>query len=222
MPKADYNFFSHSFNLQFPKQAAKRPKMPTWTLRNLIFLIEVLQRNCLVNHCHCPQDIPGLAPVWMFMRGDLLSLKAERLEDPKKGGGHDFPLRDWEAEWSRNQSGSLKSRLPARGRGRAGAAPQHAEFQSFLVAVPMRQVPLECDINIAVNGCSGFATSTQKGPFMAMLISCSRGTCFIHCSLTRKLRWPRLWKFNKTCSIWRPMMTWSAPYRCCVPGNCYC
>ena len=40
----------------------------------------------------------------------------------------------------------------------------------------MRQVPLERDINIAVNGCSGFATSTQKGPFMAMLISCSRGT----------------------------------------------
>ena len=43
----------------------------------------------------------------------------------------------------------------------------------------MRQVPLERDINIAVNGCSGFATSTQKGPFMAMLISCSRGTCLI-------------------------------------------
>ena len=40
----------------------------------------------------------------------------------------------------------------------------------------LRQVPLECDINIAVNGCSGFATSTQKGPFMAMLISHARGT----------------------------------------------
>ena len=35
-------------------------------------------------------------------------------------------------------------------------------------AVRMRQVPLELDINIAINGCSGFATSTQKGPFMAM------------------------------------------------------
>ena len=34
----------------------------------------------------------------------------------------------------------------------------------------MRHVPLERDINIAVNGYSGFATSTQKGPFMAMLI----------------------------------------------------
>ena len=43
----------------------------------------------------------------------------------------------------------------------------------------MRQVPLERDINIAVNGCSGFATSTQKGPFMAMLISRSRGTYLI-------------------------------------------
>ena len=30
----------------------------------------------------------------------------------------------------------------------------------------MRQVSLERDIDIAVNGCSGFATSTQKGPFM--------------------------------------------------------
>ena len=43
----------------------------------------------------------------------------------------------------------------------------------------MRQVPLEGDINIAVNGYSGFATSTQKGPFMAMLISHSRGTYLI-------------------------------------------
>ena len=43
----------------------------------------------------------------------------------------------------------------------------------------MRQVPLERDINIAVKGCSGFATSTQKGPFMAMLISHSRGTYLI-------------------------------------------
>ena len=43
----------------------------------------------------------------------------------------------------------------------------------------MRQVPLERDINIAVNGCSGFSTSTQKGPFMAMLISRSRGTCLV-------------------------------------------
>ena len=38
---------------------------------------------------------------------------------------------------------------------------------------------IERDINIAVNGCSGFATSTQKGPFMAMLISGSRGTYLI-------------------------------------------
>ena len=43
----------------------------------------------------------------------------------------------------------------------------------------MRQVPLESDINIAVSGCSGFATSTQKGPFTAMLISQSRGTYLI-------------------------------------------
>ena len=43
----------------------------------------------------------------------------------------------------------------------------------------MRHVPLECDINIAVNGCSGFATSTQKGPFTVMLISHSGGTYLI-------------------------------------------
>ena len=46
----------------------------------------------------------------------------------------------------------------------------------MLHRMTMRQFPLERDINIAVNGCSGFATSTKKGPFMAMLISCSRGT----------------------------------------------
>ena len=43
----------------------------------------------------------------------------------------------------------------------------------------MRQVPLERYINIAVNGCSGLATSTHKGPSTAMLISRSRGTCLI-------------------------------------------
>ena len=43
----------------------------------------------------------------------------------------------------------------------------------------MRQVPLECDINIAVNGCSGYASSIRKGPFMAMLISHFRATCLI-------------------------------------------
>ena len=49
----------------------------------------------------------------------------------------------------------------------------------------MRHVPLERDINIGVNGYSGFATSTQKGPFTAMLISPSRGTYLIHQLYTR-------------------------------------
>ena len=40
-------------------------------------------------------------------------------------------------------------------------------------------MPLERYINIAVNGCSGFTASTQKGPFMAMWISCSRGNYLI-------------------------------------------
>ena len=43
----------------------------------------------------------------------------------------------------------------------------------------MRQMPLECDINIAITGCSGFATFTQKAPFTAMLMSRSRGTYLI-------------------------------------------
>ena len=38
---------------------------------------------------------------------------------------------------------------------------------------------LERDINIAVDGCFGFTTSTQKGPFMAIWISHSRGTYVI-------------------------------------------
>ena len=67
----------------------------------------------------------------------------------------------------------------------------------------MRHVPLERDINIAVNGCSWFTTSTQKGPFTAMLISRTRGTCLIHAdavnfasaqpvSQRRKQRWQHL------------------------------
>ena len=51
--------------------------------------------------------------------------------------------------------------------------------------ITMKQVPLECDINIAVNGCSGFATSTQKGPFTAMLIHALEAltslVLFVHC-----------------------------------------
>ena len=49
------------------------------------------------------------------------------------------------------------------------------------VIVAMGQVPLERDINIPVNGCSGFATSTQNSPFVAMLISLYRGTYLIVC-----------------------------------------
>ena len=47
----------------------------------------------------------------------------------------------------------------------------------------MRHVPPGRDSNIAVNGCSGFATSAQKGPFTAMLISHSRGTYLIGCTI---------------------------------------
>ena len=57
--------------------------------------------------------------------------------------------------------------------------PLHYLFLQTEQSTGMRQVPLERDIKIAVNGCSGFATSTQKGPFAAMLISRSRGTYLI-------------------------------------------
>ena len=57
--------------------------------------------------------------------------------------------------------------------------PFHSSVHRETESISMRQVPLERDINIAVNGCSGFATSTQKGLFMAMLISRSRGTYLI-------------------------------------------
>ena len=63
----------------------------------------------------------------------------------------------------------------------------------------MRQVPLERDINIAVNGCSGLATSTQKGPFMAMLISRSRGTYLIAVAAGCK-QWKELLKIFK--ALW--------------------
>ena len=48
----------------------------------------------------------------------------------------------------------------------------------------MRQVPLERDINIATNGYSGFATSTQKGPLMALLISHSPHCNWTFCART--------------------------------------
>ena len=43
----------------------------------------------------------------------------------------------------------------------------------------MRQVPLECDISIAVIGLFLVRNLHEEWPFMAMLISCSRGTCLI-------------------------------------------
>ena len=43
----------------------------------------------------------------------------------------------------------------------------------------MRQVPLECDINIAVSGPFWVEVANPEHPFTAMLISHSRGTCLI-------------------------------------------
>ena len=43
----------------------------------------------------------------------------------------------------------------------------------------MRQVPLERDINIAVNGPLWMEVANPEHPFTAMLISLSRGTCLI-------------------------------------------
>ena len=43
----------------------------------------------------------------------------------------------------------------------------------------MRQVPLEYDINIAMNGPFWVEVANPENPFTAMLISRSRGTCLI-------------------------------------------
>ena len=43
----------------------------------------------------------------------------------------------------------------------------------------MRLVPLERDINIAVNGPFWVEAANPEHPFTAMMISHSRGTCFI-------------------------------------------
>ena len=43
----------------------------------------------------------------------------------------------------------------------------------------MRKMPLERDINIAINSRSWRRFTTKDGPFMAMLISCSGGTYLI-------------------------------------------
>ena len=43
----------------------------------------------------------------------------------------------------------------------------------------MRQVPLERDINIAINDPFWVEVANQEHPFTAMLISRSRGTCLI-------------------------------------------
>ena len=62
----------------------------------------------------------------------------------------------------------------------------HATYHYYLSAklgnsstpLPLRANVI-CTWSFAVNGCSGFATSAQKGPFTAMLISRSRGSCLI-------------------------------------------
>ena len=43
----------------------------------------------------------------------------------------------------------------------------------------MRYVPLERDINIAVNGSFWVEVANQEHPFTAMITSHSRGTCLI-------------------------------------------
>ena len=77
----------------------------------------------------------------------------------------------------------------------------------------MGQVPLERDIKIAVNGCSGFATTTQEGPFSAMLISRSRGTFLIPTSFKLALDSHPCWWL---CCVW-----WRSCCICCMScGRC--
>ena len=53
----------------------------------------------------------------------------------------------------------------------------------------MRQVPLELDINIAVNGRSWWRLRTKNGPFTVLILtSHSRGTCLIVSPLACRFR----------------------------------
>ena len=55
----------------------------------------------------------------------------------------------------------------------------HFIFMQLATVLVMRQVPLERDINIAVNGPFWVEVATPEHPFTAMLISRSRGPCLI-------------------------------------------
>ena len=50
----------------------------------------------------------------------------------------------------------------------------------------MRQVPLEHDINITANGQFLVRNLHQEQPFMAMMISHSRGTCLTNVGVVHK------------------------------------
>ena len=68
-----------------------------------------------------------------------------------------------------------------------------------------------CDINIAVNRCSRFTTSTKKGPFTAMLMSCSRGTYLI-VGKGRGSELPKIWS---TSFMDGPSLSFSLPKNYC-------
>ena len=61
-----------------------------------------------------------------------------------------------------------------------------ATIQEMVINELMRQVPLEQDINIAVNGPSLVVNLRQERLFMAMLISRSRGIFLILLALFRE------------------------------------
>ena len=60
-----------------------------------------------------------------------------------------------------------------------GGSNSYKRSDIMLEAMPMRQVPLERDINIAINGPFWVEVANPEHPFTAMLISRSRGTCLI-------------------------------------------
>ena len=61
-----------------------------------------------------------------------------------------------------------------------------ATIQEMVINELMRQMPLEQDINIAVNGPSLVVNLRQERLFMAMLISRSRGIFLILLALFRE------------------------------------
>ena len=120
--------------------------------------------------CSLPRSHPSIHPFAKYTLEPLLRLGAGCW------GIHSLPPT--------SQSHSIKQRnIPQNAAVRVCA--QLHFLPIFAKRAPL--VTVECDINIALNGCSGFATSTQKGSFTAKLMSRSRAKRLYYRELIREI-----------------------------------